>query len=172
MKKNVLFMVLFVGLMFFACGQNGVDSSLNGTWVELRDEPGMVDLDFGRNRPVWNFNNGNFGLSIDDRKQIIKGTYKTSERKIIITPTHLYGDALNLDTLGKEFMLESKWYSRNELNSLYVPSKMTEEEFDEFSFELFSIRTANYSKTNNILTLTFLDESFDEEMPGGRFIKK
>jgi hypothetical protein len=127
--------VLVFGFMVVGCDNGstdrdgGADISLNGTWV-------------GEGSTELKLNNGNFEVSSGR-----KGTYTTSGSNGTITVTHIHGDMMG-------GMLESKWYTKNELRAALVPSTMDEGTFNEYFGSTFSSRTGTYSVSANKLTMT------------------
>ena len=132
--------VLVFGFMVVGCDNGstdrdgGSDTSLNGTWV-------------GGDSTELKLNNGNFEVSSG-----MKGTYTTSGSNMTITVTHIHGDMMG-------GMLESKWYTKNELKAALVPSTMDEGTFNESFGSAFSSQTATYSVSANKLTMTVEGET-------------
>ena|GEM_PF-1780431 len=162
MSKNnflgILVIVLVFGMMVPACA-NQVDRSLNGTWVyeeKHEGEDAEVPLEI---RHEVTFNNGNFEMS-NDGQPVLRGRYATDNGKFTLTTTHVHGLMLGYDS-----GFESRWYSRNEIKSAFVPSRVSEEEFDQLSFTTLELFTYNYSVDGYTLTLIIEGE------PPLRFIK-
>jgi len=88
--------MVFVFGMILICPIFGQDRSLNGTW-ESSDGEEFI------------FNNGNFE-TYSNAVPNLKGTFITNNGKMLIKPTHIYGIILGL---------ENRWYSINELVTLF-----------------------------------------------------
>ena len=101
--KNCLRMVLIILLLgitvvgFNSCSKN-MDNRLSGTWVRTNDSGSEVKV---------SYKSGNYEFTVDGIPDE-KGTFTTSDGKIFYNITHLYGTELELD---------SKWYSKNELQT-------------------------------------------------------
>ena len=166
---GMLVMVLAFGMMVVGCNNDptdkSTDSMLNGTWIGtggtssetrpyqvITDETGKIiswidpwtgemisgEPPAGAGERVTEleaklkFNNGNFEYSVDGIL-FMKGSYTTNAGKLTLNPTHYYGEF---------FGLESKWYSKNELKTLFP---------DEDIDGQFSQITSNYSVSSNTL---------------------
>ena len=152
-KRNwlgMLAVVLVFGMMVIGCdngttdnGTNGLDTALNGTWIPDRSSnPYLYSIVFS---------NGNFENINNENKPATKGTYTTNDGEIIFNRTLIYGEDFSW---VPNFDLESRWYSREELKSLF-------EMDDDFITDNFILReyTVDYSITDNILTIVWSDES-------------
>jgi hypothetical protein len=123
----MLVMALVFGMALVGCDNgttSGVDSALNGTWV-------------GANQEI-TFTNGNFTAK-EGGSYFIKGTYTTSGGSITMKVTQVYG---GYPPLGG--ILESKWYSRAELNAFFDNATLN---------MLFFTETNSYSVSGNKLTI-------------------
>jgi hypothetical protein len=76
-----------------------------------------------------------------------KGTYITNDTKITMTPTHVY---------GKRFSLDSKWYSKTEMEMALVEKGIFSTEKQRFNI-YFSADTYDFSVKGKKLTLTDSD---------------
>jgi len=140
MKNTIKFLtgIALIAVIVFsmaACngfGDDGIDSDLNGTWID-EDENG----------DEIKFNNGSFS------SKSLKGTYTTSGNEITITPTQVHGDI----TYG---MLESRWYTKTEMKTAMLHiGKLTDEEINVYIDKVFAQRTGTYSVKSNTLVITF-----------------
>jgi len=135
--------VLVFGLMVASCDDGSTDNStngdredpaLNGTWV-------VIDgtwLGNGADHSEVRFNNGNFEVW-DGDFPYEKGTYSTLDTTLFIYPTHYY---------GKFFMLESKWYTKDQLITS-APLAFNEDVLKH----LFSVSIRPYSVSGKNLTI-------------------
>ena len=123
---GMLVITLVFGMMIIGCKEDTqkVDSALNGTWVSSQE---TLVLD-----------KGNFNVSYDS-VPFARGTYTTSNGKITITLTHLYGDLLGLG---------SSWFTKEQLRQ--------RGEFEE-DLEMFEPFDASYSVSGNTLTVHWPD---------------
>jgi hypothetical protein len=137
-KKNlwlgILVMTLVFGLVAVGCG--ATDSALNGTWVSRED--GME----------LKFNNGSFEIP-----ENVKGTYSTSDGKMTIQLTHVYGNndiypgfGNLLDRLALD---KSKWYSKSDLRKKLG--------IDDLETIRYLPQSWIYSVNGNKLTFTYDD---------------
>ena len=129
---GVLVMVLVFGMTVVGCGDlNGTDSALNGTWVDASGSE-------------MKFNNGNFEMP-----KSAKGTYTTSDGKLTMKITHIHGDQT-------EGMLDSKWYSKNDLKKdPLVSAFLTDDALDM----MFTSQTVSYSIKGKTLTVTIAGQT-------------
>lgn len=143
-KRNfclrMLVMVLALGMLVIGCDNGSTDnlktdSRLNGTWIGDNKSTEGIEI---------KLIDGNFFQSIDEVPWG-KGTYSITNDIITIKPTHMY---------GPEYGLESKWYSKNELE---MGLKSTEEFTNDEIIEILTIFAEIifiYSINGN--TLTFI----------------
>jgi hypothetical protein len=145
---GMLVMTIVFGMTVFGCkdepndgndnGGNSVgstDTALNGTWVNYDGDELKL-------------NNGNIELSYNGIV-VQRGTYSTSSGKMTIQITHYHGSMLN-----PMFELDSKMYSRNELETAFKALGVTDEEITRELNKMFSPVIFNYSVNGNILTLS------------------
>ena len=135
-KKNWLGILLMVFVLTVASW--GQDKTINGTWV----------YDFYE----FTFIDGNFEL-LNDGKPDSRGTYTTNNNIITLTYTYVHGGILN-NEYDFDYDFQLKWYSKNELKPILVPSEISENDFNEWYFFTISY---NYfvSLSGNILNMTF-----------------
>ena len=119
------------------------DSHLNGTWIWINDLDHNVEGRAPFNNEELKFNNGNIEISRDNIP-IRKGTYTTSGGNMTITITHFWGIFEWLD---------SKWYSKNELEAIFKGTEMTEAEIATYLNMYFFVYTSIYSIIGNKLTI-------------------
>jgi len=100
------------------------DTALNGTWVDCIHNSNIV----------WVYNNGFFEFSMkgsippyDQLVKLLIGTYTTTNGKIPMIPTYIYGPHLNS-------ILDSEWYSIDEaIATVKDLLGLTDEGVDEYS---------------------------------------
>jgi len=141
-NKKWLGMLVF-GLMVVGCdyGSTGgstngdrANPALNGTWVVINGTWFHTDAKHSEVK----FNNGNFEVW-DGNFPYEKGTYVTVDTSIQIWPTHYN---------GKIFMLESKWYTKDQLKTS-VPLDFNEDVLNR----MFGWKVTSYSVNGNNLTI-------------------
>jgi len=139
----VLVTVLAFGLMVIGChdgstdgstNSSRVDPALNGTWVVINGTWFHTDAKHSEVK----FNNGNFEVW-DGNFPYEKGTYDTVNTYIWIWPTHYY---------GKFFMLEPKWYTKDQLKTS-APLDYSEDALNR----MFGWKVTSYSVSGNNLTI-------------------
>ena len=133
-KKNLLLGMLVVVLAFgmtaVGCDDGSTDgftgdTALNGTWVDGRSYYKLENGSFERGR---------------DNSPLAKGTYTTSGSQITLSPTHIHGSYIGL---------ESIWYSKDEFETA-LPG--------DAHIDIFLPITGTYSIKGNTFTLTFFGE--------------
>jgi uncharacterized repeat protein (TIGR02543 family) len=129
---------------------------LNGTWVVL---PRAGDYSFINGGSMMKFNNGNYETGTTEIPAN-KGTYTTGNGEISLTATHLYGSNYSGMTIRVESnttitlgLLESKWYTKDELKTALIEDGKSEEEAAQVVNSLFSPFTYSYSISGNIFTI-------------------
>ena len=126
-RLGMLVMVLVFGMVVVGCDNgstNGLNNgpdigrSLNGTWVFSSQTPGAV-LIMPELPDEWSFNNGTFEHCLGVILIVRKGAYTASDGRITIVTTHLHGDNHQSfrDYDFADFGLESRWYSRSEMEA-------------------------------------------------------
>ncbi|MDR0643401.1 MAG: hypothetical protein LBG05_00605 [Treponema sp.] len=140
--SGILGVTLVFGLVLAGCGgeddSNGNGgSNLNGIW--------NTDQAFGD----VSFNNGNFERYADG-SAYRRGTYTTNGSILTLVYTHVYGGYYGKPSLGWG-NLESKWYSRSDIEALdttVLPDKT------EALSRWFVTASYGYSVDNSLLTFS------------------
>jgi hypothetical protein len=127
---GTLLITLIFGMAVVGCvSLSAADSALNGTWTAVGND-------------VLKLNNGKFELSTGG-SIIIKGTYTTKAAGVTLTPTHVWGSTVNLD---------SKWYSKTELAALVGDNSDVKQLFGAWTG---TVNSAKLTLTWNGLTDTY-----------------
>ena len=140
---GILALALVFGITVIGC-DNGSDGGggpknniLNGTWLS----------GYGAEREELRLGNDTFELTAIEegvRYPLLKGNYFTSGIDFTMSPTHLHGSLLGLN---------SQWFTISELKTLFHNLGM-EGMLDEELDEVFSSETGPYFLSNNDNTLT------------------
>jgi hypothetical protein len=149
-----------------------IDVGLNGTWIKYRESETSSYNGF-------TFDNGNFETiigvitvfdSLNFQGPCEKGIYVANDGTLSLTIIYLHGDYINYkyQSIGAHF--ESRWYSKNELNSkekleaLFInDSGHFEIMINQFLTDLeplFETQSVNYAVDGRQLILTYTDIIF------------
>ena len=165
-KKPVLFILaaaLVFGMALFGChnstgaanNESGVNSSLNGTWVN-------------ENR-ILKLNNGLFEIH-NETYPLVKGSYTTKKNNITITPTHIHSSSLKELPITVPPTIPPNWYPKSLLLSViefalkeYIGNEILVsflmKEISRGLDDAFSPKTGTYSVSGNELTLIIEGET-------------
>jgi hypothetical protein len=94
-------------------GNNGGVSGLNGTWGDGRGY--VITFDNGSIIMKYPIVAGHSAVNV------AKGTYSLSADNLVVTFTHIHGDALNVqfEQVMPGLSIESKWYTKPELKNTF-----------------------------------------------------